>query len=143
MEHFKLGGVALLALGLCFACEKKDDAADDNKQVNVSGASTSAGTGGSAMTPLTPSGAGGADGAEEVRKGERGSSCDSTVDCEDELTCIVTSNCPAGVACANKTCQPSNFNLMGTGKSCQISDCKTKADCCGDKPLVAPAKCAN
>src|SRR6478609_2369336 len=139
MKHFKVGGLALLALGLCVGCEKKDEAADPN---NSGVAGSSAGVGGTAPMPASTPGAGGAD-PDEVRKGERGSSCDSTIDCEDDLTCIVTSACPAGVACANKTCQPSNFNLTGTGKSCQVSDCKAKIDCCGDKPLQAPAKCAD
>ena len=143
LEHFKLGAAALLALGLCFACQKKDDTADDPKLTGTSGTGGSGGTGMTTTTPPDSPGGGGADGQDEVRKGERGSSCDSTVDCADDLTCIVSSDCPAGVACANKTCQPSNFNLMGTGKSCYISDCKTKADCCGDMPTQAPAKCAN
>ena len=80
---------------------------------------------------------------DTVRKGARGSSCDSTNDCEADLTCIETHDCPTGVACSNKSCQPSNFNLTGTGKSCHVRDCATKADCCGDMPQQAPAKCAN
>jgi hypothetical protein len=139
MEHVKLGGVVLLALGLCLACEKKDPADDPHTVAPIAGTS---GTGGSTTTPDDPQGGAGTD-ATEVRKGERGSSCDSTADCEKELTCIVTHDCPAGVACANKSCQPSNFNLTGTGKSCHISDCKTKADCCGDMPTQAPIECAN
>jgi hypothetical protein len=73
--------------------------------------------------------------------GERGSSCDSSSDCEEELSCIVTAGCPLGVACANKTCQPSNFEIMGTGKQCHIVQCGEREDCCGDKPLDAPEKC--
>lgn len=87
-------------------------------------------------------GMGGASSQEIVRKGERGSSCDSTNDCEDGLSCIVTGACPAGLACANKSCQPSNFEILGTGKQCHVSECTTKADCCGDMPEELPAKCA-
>jgi hypothetical protein len=137
MVDVKLGGLVLLALGLCLACEKKDGTTGDP----TPSAGTS-GSGGSSTTPVDTTSMGG-DSAEPVRKGERGSSCDSTADCEEDLTCIVTHDCPAGVACANKSCQPSNFNLMGTGKRCHISECKTKADCCGDMPAQAPAKCAN
>jgi len=135
MHQLKLGGAALLALALCFSCQKADNAPEQPAVAGTAGSGGSGGSGGSAM----------AEGGEgsEVRRGERGSSCNSTADCADDLTCIVTDDCPAGVACANKTCQPSNFNLTGTGKSCHIIECTTKKDCCGEKPLQAPAKCAN
>lgn len=139
MEHIKLGGAVLLALGLCFSCQKTDSGEQPQTDTTAGTAgSASAGSGGSGGSALGSAG----EGTEPVRRGERGSSCDSTADCADDLTCIVTHDCPAGVACANKSCQPSNFNLTGTGKSCHISECTTKKDCCGDKPTQAPAKCA-
>lgn len=138
MDKMKLGGVALLGLALCFSCQKSDD--DQPAAMNTAG-TTAAGSGGSSSSGGSV-GAEGGDGTAE-RYGERGSSCNSTADCADGLTCIVTNACPAGVACANKTCQPSNFDLTGTGKRCHISECTAKKDCCGDKPLQAPAKCAN
>jgi len=133
MEHIKTLSLSLLALGLSLGCQNKSDH-DDTQPVHTAGAG---GSGGSAAIPADA--AGGQPDEEKVRKGERGSSCNSTNDCEEELSCI----CPTGGTCANKSCQPSNFNLTGTGKSCHVSDCKTKADCCGEMPLKAPEKCAN
>lgn len=139
MEQMKRVGVVLLALGLCAACQKTDDTGEQPMQ--MAGAGT-AGAGGSAGATAGGTTNGG-DSSTDVRRGERGSSCDSTADCADDLTCVATRDCPAGSACASKSCQPSNFNLMGTGKSCHISQCTTKKDCCGDMPQQAPAKCAN
>lgn len=140
MKHTKVFGLSLLAVALFFGCQKTSDSPQD-KPVNVAGAA------GSVSMMTTPDAsvdaAAGQPGDEIVRKGERGSSCNSSNDCEPELSCIATHDCPTGVACSNKSCQPSNFNLTGTGKSCHVRDCSTKADCCGDKPLVTPAKCAN
>lgn len=141
MKHSKTLSLALLALGLIFACQEKSD--DNPEPSGAAGKSASAGSG---ATPSTPDAgdAGGAADEDTVRKGQRGSSCDSTNDCEEGLSCMVTSGCPTGVACANKSCQPSNFeDLTGTGKSCHIKDCATKADCCGEKPLKLPEKCQN
>ncbi len=139
MHQMKLGGVALLGLALCFSCQKSDNNVEQPQPMNTAGTGGAGATGGSGGTAVSEGG----DGTEPVRRGERGSSCNSTADCADELTCIVTDDCPTGVACANKTCQPSNFNLTGTGKSCHIIDCATKKDCCGEMPQQAPAKCAN
>lgn len=129
--------VACAAWALLLACNKQPDAnnsADPPTQ-------TTAGTNGMAGSSNPSEAAGGAADEATQRKGERGSSCNSDADCADELSCIVTRDCPAGVNCANKSCQPSNFGLMGSGKSCVIHDCSTKADCCGDMPETAPAKC--
>jgi hypothetical protein len=142
MEHMKLGGAVLLALGLCFSCQKSESPDQSQPTDDTTAGTAGSSTGGSGGSGGSTPGAAG-DGTEEVRRGERGSSCDSTADCAENLTCIVTNDCPAGVSCANKSCQPSNFNLTGTGKSCHISECTAKKDCCGDKPLQAPAKCAN
>ncbi|HEY0467203.1 MAG TPA: hypothetical protein VGC79_23545, partial [Polyangiaceae bacterium] len=138
MDHTKVFGLSLLALSLFFGCQKTSDPEDT--PMNVAG---SAGQVAMTMPDASADAAAGQPGDEIVRKGERGSSCDSSNDCEPELSCIATHDCPMGVACSNKSCQPSNFNLTGTGKTCHIRDCSTKADCCGDKPLLAPAKCAN
>jgi hypothetical protein len=133
MAHIKVWGASLFALGLALACNKTSEPVAPAAQV--------AGSGGSAVA--TPEAVVGGDGPTEARRGERGSSCDSTSDCADDLSCVVTHDCPTGVACSNKSCQPSNFDVVGTGKSCHVSDCKTTADCCGDMPQAAPAKCAN
>ncbi|MDF3067874.1 MAG: hypothetical protein K0R38_3475 [Polyangiaceae bacterium] len=130
--HIKIWGGSLVALGLGLACSKGNE--------SVPPAPQTAGSSGSTAAPIEA--AGGHD-STEVRRGERGSSCDSTSDCEDDLSCVVTHDCPVGVACSNKSCQPSDFEVVGTGKSCHVSDCKTTADCCGDMPQVAPTKCAN
>jgi len=143
MKHIKALSLSLLALGLSLGCEKKSN----DPEPYTAGAGPASGGGGNTGAGTGPTDAGGHAGEpdeEPARRGERGTSCNATNDCEDGLSCIVTSNCPTGVACANKTCQPSNFdNLEGTGKTCKVSDCKTKADCCGEKPLQLPAKCAN
>jgi hypothetical protein len=103
------------------------------------------GSGGSSASGGTaPVGIGGGGGEPEVpveKKGERGSSCDSSRDCADDLSCISGGNCPVGLSCADKSCQPSNFDIMGTGKQCVRVECETRADCCGDMPLEAPEKC--
>jgi hypothetical protein len=103
------------------------------------GSGSGSGGGPSSETPDTA--AAGAPEQDMVRKGERGSSCSSNNDCADDLSCIVTHDCPAGVNCANKSCQPSNFGLMGTGKRCYVHECATKKDCCGKLPQTRPAKC--
>jgi len=144
MAHIKTLSLSLLALGLCFACQEKSN--PSSQPGGGAGTSAISGNGAVAVAGGGSNGVGGSAGApdeEPARKGERGTSCDSTNDCEDGLSCMVTHDCPNGVACANKSCQPSNFDLTGTGKTCHIKDCKTKSDCCGDKPLKAPDKCKN
>lgn len=135
LKRFGLCGLTLVALSFPLACEKSEPEPED--------ASPSAGTNGGGTGGAAAVGQGGVDDAGAERKGERGSSCDSTNDCAEELSCVVTQDCPVGVSCANKSCQPSNFGLMGTGKRCFVSDCATKADCCGDLPEVAPEQCAD
>jgi hypothetical protein len=142
MEHIKALGLSLLALGLCLGCELKADP-DSDGPTNTAGLGGGGGSGGMSTDAHAGGGAAGEADEQLTRRGERGSSCNSTNDCEDELSCIVTHDCPSGGACANKSCQPSNFNLTGTGKTCHVSDCKSKADCCGEMPEQAPAKCAN
>ena len=128
-----------MLLGLAAACEQEPAKAPAESGNSSAGSAGSAGAGGSGGTGLD---GGGGQEEDGVRKGERGSSCDSSNDCEDGLSCIVSNDCPVGVACSNKSCQPSNFGLMGTGKRCFVSECENKADCCGDLPEVAPEKCA-
>jgi hypothetical protein len=134
-QSLGLGGLGLVLLGLAVACEQ------GSEKNGASSGGTSASSGGTSGTGGGSDGNGGSPEEEAIRKGERGSSCNSSSDCEDGLSCIVTNDCPAGVACSNKSCQPSNFEIMGTGKQCHIVDCATTADCCGDLPLKAPAKC--
>jgi hypothetical protein len=133
MKHSSGWLALVLAWGTLFACETNDSDGDDE---DGSGGVTATGgqsSGGQAF--------GGASGGQTAALGERGSSCDSSGDCQEELSCIVTANCPSGVACSNKTCQPSNFEIMGTGKQCHIVQCAEREDCCGDMPLEAPEKC--
>jgi hypothetical protein len=127
-------GLVLSLLAFALACQKTD--------ANPPTGTPSAGSASGGSSGAAPEAQGGA-ADEAVRKGERGSSCDSNNDCADDLSCIVTHDCPAGVSCANKSCQPSNFGLVGTGKRCFVKDCALKADCCGDMPETAPAKCAS
>ncbi len=141
---------SLITISL-LACQltKKDDA---ESQLDESTSDSSTTTGGDGdESGSSGVGDGDADAAtgedekepiKEEQKGQRGSSCDSASDCEDGLSCIVTDNCPAGVACANKSCQPSNFDIIGTGKQCQLKECESELDCCGELPTEAPEKCA-
>lgn len=127
--------MGLLVMGALAACEQKPT--DDDEDGDASGGESSSGGQGSGGAAS----GGAASGGAAAALGERGSSCDSSSDCDDGLSCIVTAGCPVGVACANKTCQPSNFDIMGTGKQCHIVQCAKREDCCGDMPLEAPAKC--
>jgi hypothetical protein len=136
LRRLELLGFALVAHTFALACEKSDPTPP---ATNPAMAGSSSGTGGGATAG--GSDAGGAPDDDSVRKGERGSSCDSTNDCADDLSCVVTQDCPVGVSCANKSCQPSNFGLIGTGNRCYVHECSTKADCCGEMPETAPAKC--
>ena len=136
LKQLHLLGVSWVALVFTLACNKEPDSAPVTNPNTSSAGSTA--LGGSANSP---EGSGGADDEAPARKGERGSSCNADNDCGDDLSCIVTRDCPAGVSCANKSCQPSNFGLMGTGKRCFLHECTGKADCCGDLPQAAPEKC--
>jgi hypothetical protein len=138
MKQLRMGGLWLVVLALCLACKT---AADPAPTMAVTSAGSS--TGGSGGTSTGAAAQGGADDMkDEVRKGERGSSCDSTNDCAEGLSCGVAHDCPVGVSCANKSCQPTNFALTGTGKRCFTHDCTSIDDCCGEMPQQAPAKCA-
>jgi len=128
--------VLCVAYGGLFACEPTMQ--DDMEPTDAAGGVTA--SGGQASTGGTTS-LGGASGGQAQVLGERGSSCDSSSDCQENLSCIVTAGCPVGVACANKTCQPSNFDIVGTGKQCHVVQCQEREDCCGDMPLDAPEKC--
>lgn len=139
LNRLRLSGLTLVLIGCAVGCQKSDP----ETPVIPPAVAGSGGSGGGGSAAAM-AGEGGAAAGDEpgVRKGERGSSCDSTNDCADDLSCVVTHDCPVGVNCANKSCQPSNFGLMGSGKSCFISECSSKADCCGDMPETLPAKCA-
>lgn len=144
LKWLKVCGFACAALGLPLACKQTSDSPTPSVAGNT-GVAT-AGTGGSAPTAgstAQPDGQGGAVDDDTTRKGERGSSCDSTNDCADGLSCVIAHDCPTGTACTNKSCQPSNFGITGTGKRCFVHECDSKADCCGDMPTTAPAKCNN
>jgi len=40
-------------------------------------------------------------------------------------------------------CVQNDFNIAVTAKQCDRIDCSVDTDCCGSRPLVAPARCAN
>jgi len=68
---------------------------------------------------------------EPQAKGQRGESCQARNDCQDGLACI------AG------TCSRNDFEVSVSPKHCDQIDCQIDEDCCGGKPLEAPAKCNN
>jgi hypothetical protein len=76
-------GLVLTALGLALACKQEPDEPTPMTPTSTAG-SSSGGSGGTA-----PAAEGGAP-DDAVRKGERGTSCDSTNDCADDLSCVVT-----------------------------------------------------
>jgi hypothetical protein len=66
----------------------------------------------------------------EIR-GKRGENCQARNDCE------------AGLACLNYVCSKNEFDVEVELKQCDRIECSDTADCCGDKPTSAPAKCAS
>ncbi len=64
-------------------------------------------------------------------RGKRGENCQARNDCE------------AGLACLNSICSKNEFDVDVAPKQCDRIDCTETADCCGDKPSSAPAKCAS
>lgn len=58
-------------------------------------------------------------------------------------TCLARNDCVSGLACINSICSKNDFDVKPSAKSCDRIDCAETADCCGDKPTEAPAKCAN
>lgn len=63
--------------------------------------------------------------------GQRGESCQARNDCQD------------GLACVRGTCSKNDFEIAVTAKQCDLVECQADKDCCGNKPLEAPAKCAS
>jgi hypothetical protein len=66
---------------------------------------------------------------EPARAGERNSSCLAKNDCE------------AGLSCIFGRCSPTDFDFKASGKECNIVQCETTDDCCGDNPQTVPEKC--
>jgi hypothetical protein len=64
-------------------------------------------------------------------RGQRGENCQARNDCE------------AGLACLNQICSKNEFDVGVAVKQCDRIECAETADCCGNKPTEAPAKCAN
>lgn len=58
-------------------------------------------------------------------------------------SCQARNDCAAGLACINRTCSKNDFGIKVNSKHCDLVDCESDKDCCGDKPREAPAKCAN
>lgn len=58
-------------------------------------------------------------------------------------TCQASNDCGSGLSCIDYRCQPTEFKLDPTAKECSRFECDATADCCGDRPTVAPAKCDN
>lgn len=63
-------------------------------------------------------------------RGKRGEACQARNDCE------------SGLACLNQICSKNDFDVSVIPKQCDRVECQDDVDCCGDKPSVAPAKCA-
>jgi hypothetical protein len=64
-------------------------------------------------------------------KGQRGESCRARNDCA------------YGLACVRGICSQNDFDIDVSARHCERIECEEDADCCGDKPLEAPARCAN
>jgi hypothetical protein len=76
----------------------------------------------------------GCKGAQEIvpkEAGQRGEQCQARNDCE------------SGLACINGTCSKNDFDISAEAKQCDVVECATTQDCCGDKPTSAPARCSN
>lgn len=58
-------------------------------------------------------------------------------------SCQARNDCASGLACISGTCSRNDFDVSVTAKHCDEIECETAADCCGDRPTVAPAECAN
>lgn len=58
---------------------------------------------------------------EPARVGQRGESCRARNDCEE------------GLACLNNVCVLNDFNIEATAKSCEIIECTSNDDCCGEQ----------
>jgi hypothetical protein len=58
-------------------------------------------------------------------------------------TCMARNDCSEGLACISGVCSKNDFDVLVSAKHCDQIDCSADADCCGGKPLEAPAKCAN
>lgn len=57
-------------------------------------------------------------------------------------SCQARNDCQSGLACVNGTCSKNDFDVEVNSKHCDLVDCETDKDCCGDKPRNAPAKCS-
>ena len=56
-------------------------------------------------------------------------------------TCLARNDCDTGLACLNGVCAKNEFGIDVTVKQCTRVECSEDADCCGDRPTSAPAKC--
>ena len=63
-------------------------------------------------------------------RGERGETCQARNDCRTGLVCVM------GV------CSQNDFDVDVSAKQCIRVQCEEDEDCCGDKPLEAPARCS-
>jgi hypothetical protein len=66
---------------------------------------------------------------EPQTRGQRGESCQARNDCQEGLACIA------------QTCSRNDFDVDVSVLHCDQIDCSVDTDCCGNKPLEAPAKC--
>jgi hypothetical protein len=57
--------------------------------------------------------------------------------------CQARNDCKSGLACIQGVCSKNDFDISAEAKQCDVVECETTMDCCGDKPTEAPAKCAN
>lgn len=58
-------------------------------------------------------------------------------------TCRARNDCAGGLACVSGICTKNDFDIDVSAKHCDVYQCEEDVDCCGDKPLEAPARCAD
>jgi len=63
-------------------------------------------------------------------RGQRGESCQARNDCA------------SGLACISGVCSRNDFEVEVSARQCDVVECETQADCCGNRPTEAPAECA-
>jgi hypothetical protein len=55
--------------------------------------------------------------------------------------CQARNDCEEGLACLGGVCSKNEFGLDVSAKQCDRIECAEDTDCCGDRPMSAPAKC--
>ena len=58
-------------------------------------------------------------------------------------SCLARNDCADGLACVMGVCSQNDFDIDVSARHCERVECEADVDCCGSKPLQAPARCAN